>query len=74
MKHLKVDKLGVDLIKDAVFMVEQETDPDMLLRLQAMFRVCLRFLTLFVKNNPNNQLVMSKHIIALIVNLNTDLG
>lgn len=33
MKHLKVDKLGVDLIKDAVFMVEQETDPEMLFKL-----------------------------------------
>lgn len=74
MKHLKVDKLGVDLIKDSVFMVDQETDPIMLDKLKGMFRVCLRFLTLFVKNNPNNQLIMSKYIISLNTTLQTDLG
>lgn len=26
MRHLKIDKLGVDMIKDSVFMVDQETD------------------------------------------------
>lgn len=55
-------------------MVDQETDPIMLDKLKGMFRVCLRFLTLFVKNNPNNQLIMSKYIISLNTTLQTDLG
>ncbi|CAD8111133.1 unnamed protein product [Paramecium sonneborni] len=75
MRHLKVDKLGVDLIKDSVFMVEQEDiDPELQQKLKKMFQVCLTFLKYFCMNNLTNQNVMSQHIVALISKLNTDLG
>lgn len=55
MRHLKVDKLGVDLIKDSVFMVEQEDiDSEKLKKLKKMFKVCLTFLKYFCKNNLTN--------------------
>lgn len=34
MRHLKVDKLGVNLIKDNVFMVEKEKNPQLLEKLK----------------------------------------
>ena len=37
MRHLKIDKLGVDLIKDSLFMVSMETDPRLLEKLKGMF-------------------------------------
>ncbi len=37
MRHLKIDKLGVDLIKDSVFMVDRETDSWCMDKLKSMF-------------------------------------
>ena len=74
MRHLEIDKLGVDLIKDSVFMVDQETNPKCQTKLKEMFRVCFQFLTIYVKNNPTNQLALSKYIVALLAHIDTDLG
>ena len=74
MRHLKVDRLAVDLVKDSLFMLDKEPDTFRLEKLREMFSAVLRFLTLFVTNNPTNQASLSEHITSLLADLQTDIG
>jgi hypothetical protein len=50
-------------------MLDKEPDTILLEQLKEMFSAVLRFLTLFVSNNPTNQESLSEHITSLLADL-----
>jgi len=54
LKHLKAYQIGINLIKDSIFIIEDDSNPfnD---KLKELFKMCFLFLSNFVRNNHTNQ-------------------
>ena len=51
MRHLKVYKCALDLVKDSVHMIESEEDEESKRLMEVLFKQIFLFLKIFVINN-----------------------
>ena len=62
MRHLKVFRLALDLVKDSVHMIQSEEDPDSKTLMENLFKQLFLFLKIFVINNEKNQEILSSFL------------
>lgn len=69
-RHLRIYLPVLSLIKDNIHILESTQDK----AVQELFKLCFSFLTAFVKDNHENQLVLSNSMIVFQYNMQTNLG
>ena len=69
-RHLRIYLPVLSLIKDNIHVIESTQDKSV----QELFKLCFAFLTGFVKDNNENQLVLSNSMVVFQHNMQINLG
>ena len=69
-RHLQIYLPVISLIKDNIHIIEVSQHE----KVVKLFRLCFAFLTAFVKDNDNNQKILSHHLVVFLYNMHWNLG
>lgn len=69
-RHLQLHLPVISLIKDNIYMTQITQEK----KVQELFRVCFAVLTAFVKENEENQLVLSHFLVVFLYSIDSNLG
>ena len=73
LRHLKAYKIGINLIKDSIYMMEDDKIP-CVGKIEDLLRMSFIFLRNFVTNNIVNQNILSEYLVGFTVNMTSELG
>lgn len=74
MRNLQIHDLGITLIRNGIYMLDQMPENEPKRGLQELFRSCFKFLKNFLVENTVNQFELADQLSVFLVNFESDLG